>query len=441
MRRKNIIVYFSDQQRWDTLTPDVTPNLMQLAAEGVQFENNYTCQPVCGPARACLQTGVYATQNGCFRNGVALPRDRITLAEHFNAAGYDTAYFGKWHLASDPFPHIGVHCEATAVPRERQGGYCYWRAADVLERTSHGYGGYVFDENGQKLTFEGYRADAINDYALEYLDRQDPQKPFFIFISQLEPHHQNDRRHVEGFGPTVENFREYPIPEDLAFLKGDYREQYPDYLSAVNRLDHNVGRLTEKLKQMGIYEDTVIIYTSDHGCHFRTRNMEYKRSCHDACIHTPLIIRGGDFSGGIRETRLTSLIDLPPTLLSVAGIPVPEDYMGLDVGRLLRDPQIQIPDVFIQISEASNSRAIRTGRYTYAVRDPSPWGFARRASAVYLEDYLYDNKADPCQKTNLVKDPALKGVREELRAQLKARMRQAGENSPLLLPAVKVKRK
>lgn len=109
--RPNIIFYFSDQQRWDTVNETVTPNLTELAEEGVLFENSFTCQPVCGPARACLQTGQYATECGCYWNGVPLPQNIKPLAAYFNEAGYETAYVGKWHLASDRFPNVGMHCE------------------------------------------------------------------------------------------------------------------------------------------------------------------------------------------------------------------------------------------------------------------------------------------------------------------------------------------
>ena len=246
--RPNIIFYFSDQQRWDTVNEEATPNLMQLAREGIQFENSYTCQPVCGPARACLQTGMYATQCGCYWNGVPLPQTIRPMAEYFNEAGYETAYVGKWHLASDRLPNVGFHCEKTAIPKERQGGYKnWWRAADVLEFTSHGYDGYVFDAEGNQIDFKGYRADCINDFALEYLDQKTSDDPFFLFISQLEPHHQNDRHCYEGPKETVEKFRDYPIPPDLSFLEGDYEKMYPDYMAAINRLDENVGRLVAKI--------------------------------------------------------------------------------------------------------------------------------------------------------------------------------------------------
>lgn len=439
MKKPNIIFYFSDQQRWDTVNPDVTPNLCKLANEGVKFENNFTCQPVCGPARACLQSGQYATQVGCYFNGIALPQDTKTLAHYFNGAGYQTAYIGKWHLASDRV--LGLHCEKKPIPKKRLGGYEYFRGADVLEFTSHGYDGYVFDEKGNKIDFKGYRADCINDFALEYLESYNTEKPFFMFVSQLEPHHQNDRHKIEGYKETVEKYKDYPIPDDLSFLSGSYKEDYPDYISAVNRLDYNVGRLVQKLKDLGIYDNTIIIYTSDHGAHFRTRNAEYKRSCHDASTHTPLIIRGGKFLGGISEERLTSLIDLPPTLLSMAGIKIPENYMGIDLGKLIDRSEDERECVFIQISEASNSRAIRTKRFKYEVRDLAPLGYMHHQSRAYWESYLYDLKKDPEEKHNLVKHPAYRKVKSELKYLLLRQMKNAGEDTPVIFPAIKVRKK
>lgn len=441
MKQKNIIFYFSDQQRWDTINEEVTPNLCQLAKEGVKFENNFTCQPVCGPARACLQSGKYATQVGCYWNGIPLPPDTKTLAHHFNDAGYQTAYIGKWHLASDRLPKVGFHCESTAVPKDRQGGYQYWRAADVLEFTSHGYDGYVFDGDGNKLEFKGYRADCINDYALEFIENRDKNKPFFMFVSQLEPHHQNDHKHIEGYKETIDKYKNYPLPDDLTFLKGNYKEEYPDYISAINRLDYNVGRLVEKLRAEGIYDDTIIIYTSDHGAHFKTRNPEYKRSSHESASHTPLIIKGGGFEGGKREERLSSLIDIPPTILSMAGISIPADYAGIDLTKQINSPNEKRDCVFIQVSEASNSRAIRTDRFKYEVRDTAPLGYAHHSAKVYFENYLYDLKKDPNEKKNLIKDPRYRHIRQELKYLLLKQMELAEEEAPVILPALITRRK
>lgn len=438
---KNIIFYFSDQQRWDTVNEEITPNLMELASEGVLFENSFTCQPVCGPARSCLQSGMYPTETGCYVNGIALPRDITPLAEYFNQSGYQTAYIGKWHLGSDRYPGIGVHCEKSAIPKDRQGKYQYWRAADCLEFTSHGYDGYVFDGDGNRLDFKGYRADCINDYALEYLDNRDKDKPFFMFVSQLEPHHQNDRNCYEGYKETVEKYRDYPLPDDLTFLKGDYAEMYPDYISAINRLDYNVGRLVAKLKEQSIYDDTIIIYTSDHGCHFKTRNLEYKRSCHESSTHTPLIIKGGGFKSGKRDKRLVSLIDLPPTLLSMAGIKIPPQFKGYDLTAQTDDPKTQRKCVFMQISESQCGRAVRTDRFKYSVRDIKPYGYLHENSKVYFEDYLYDLKKDPNERVNLVKSPRYAHIRQEMKYLLIEEMQKAGEEIPVILPAIRKRKK
>ncbi len=438
--KPNIIFFFSDQQRFDTVNETVTPNLISLVSEGVQFDNSFTCQPVCGPARACLQTGVYATQCGCYFNGIALPDDIKPLASYFNEAGYETAYVGKWHLASDRFPNIGVHCEKTAVPKERQGNYKdWWRAADVLEFTSHGYDGYVFDGDGNQIDFKGYRADCITDFALEYIDQKTSDKPFFLFLSHIEPHHQNDRHCYEGPKETVPKYRDYPIPEDLSFLPGDYKEMYPDYLAAIDSLDKNVGRLVDKLKEKGLYENTVIVYSSDHGSHFKTRNAEYKRSCHDSATHTPLIIAGGAFSGGEHDDRLVSLIDLPPTFLDLAGIEIPESYMGKSILKM-RENREERDCVFMQISESQCGRAIRTKDYKYAVRAVGS-GLAQHSAKVYFEDYLYDLKKDPIEKDNLIKSPEYEAVRERLRAMLVREMVCAGEREPKILPALRVRKK
>ncbi len=427
--KPNIIFYFSDQQRWDTLNNELMPNVMKLGEDGVIFENSFTCQPVCGPARACLQTGQYATQNKCYWNGIPLEEGTKTLADYFNENGYDTAYIGKWHLASDRYPGRGVHCEKTAIPKERQGNYKYLRAADVLEFTSHGYDGYVFDEKGNKIDFTGYRADRINDFAIEYINNHTGVKPFFMFISQLEPHHQNDHNHFEGPKEKIENYKKYPLPEDLTFFKGNYAEEYPDYLSAINSLDDNVGRLIDALKANDIYNNTIIVYTSDHGCHFKTRNNEYKRSCHDSSIRTPLVFGGGAIDNKPNTDCLASLIDIPPTLLDLAGIPVPDSYSG-NILPVNNDDVTERDCVFVQISESQIGRAVRTKEWMYSARALGS-GMMRHKASVYYDDFLYDLINDPHEKNNLVKDTRYGDILQQMRELLSREMVNAGEKKPV----------
>lgn len=438
-KRKNIIFYFSDQQRWDTVNETVTPNLMQLAKEGTLFENNFTCQPVCGPARACLQTGVYATQCGCYWNGIPLPESITPLAHYFNEAGYDTAYVGKWHLASDRLPGIGTHCEATPVPKEKQGEYRYWRAADVLEFTSHGYDGFVFDENDNRIDFTGYRVDCITDFALEFLEQYRGEKPFFMTVSHIEPHHQNDHHHYEGPIGSKEKYANFTSPKDLEVLGGNHREEYPDYLGQCASLDKNLERLVNKLKEMGIYEDTVIIYLADHGSHFMTRNQDahlngyddYKRSMHDACLRVPLVVTGGEFTGGGVVTDLISTAGLPKTILGIAGVDVGDKMIGEDFADVLHKTDPDRPnEVFAQISESRVGRAIRTADYAYSVYAPGINGGAQPAADLYADDFFYDLKKDPYELNNLIDDPAYTQVKQELRKKLLKWIRLAENAEP-----------
>ena len=431
----NIIFYFTDQQRWDTCgcfgqPLDITPNLDALAREGVKFDNAFSPQPVCGPCRALFQTGKWPTETGCFRNNIMLPAGVKTLGSYIEEAGYETAYIGKWHLASDgelEKPPAIDHT-VTAIPRELRGGYTgFWRAADVLEFTSHGYDGFVFDEHGQRVDFKGYRADCINDMALEFLDGYTGEKPFFMTVSQIEPHHQNDRRHYEGPEGSKERFKNFILPEDLKALGGNAAEEYPDYLGQCASLDENLGRLVAKLKEKGLYENTVIIFASDHGSHFLTRNRDehlngyddYKRSCHDACLHVPLVMAGGPCRGGRTVEELVSTASLPKTILALAGVDVGGAMIGenlLDVVEKKADNRPN--EIFAQISESRVGRCIRTARYTYSVYAPGVNGGEAAASDRYADDFLYDMEQDPHQLNNVVTDPAYAQVKAELRARL-----------------------
>ena len=431
----NIIFYFTDQQRWDTCgcfgqPLDITPNLDQLAREGVKFDNAFSPQPVCGPCRALFQTGKWPTETGCFRNNIMLPAGVKTLGSYIEEAGYETAYIGKWHLASDgelEKPPTIDHT-VTAIPRELRGGYTgFWRAADVLEFTSHGYDGFVFDENDRRIDFKGYRADCINDMALEFFDQYDGKKPFFMTISQIEPHHQNDRKHYEGPEGSKERFKDFALPEDLKALGGNAAEEYPDYLGQCASLDENLGRLVAKLKEKGLYENTVIIFASDHGSHFLTRNRDshlngyddYKRSCHDAALHVPLVIAGGPYRGGRAVEELVSTASLPKTILALAGVDVGDAMIGENLLDVVEKKDDNRPnEIFAQISESRVGRCIRTARYTYSVYAPGVNGGAAAASDRYADDFLYDMEQDPYQLNNVVADPAYTQVKAELRERL-----------------------
>ncbi len=159
MSTPNILFILSDQQRWDTVDcygrpifPGLTPNLDRMAGEGVMFQHAFTPQPVCGPARSCLQTGQYATETGFHTNHRGLRDGQRALAHWMSESGYQVGYVGKWHLSMrwDETGNAGTQ----PIPVERRGGYSdYWLAAETLEYTSHGYEGFLYDINDQRVDF------------------------------------------------------------------------------------------------------------------------------------------------------------------------------------------------------------------------------------------------------------------------------------------------
>lgn len=428
----NIVVFYTDQQRWDTTGVHgnplgLTSNFDRMAQQGTHIFNSFTCQPVCGPARSCLQTGMFATETGCFRNGIPLPPHSRTLAHHFNDAGYRTAYIGKWHLYGSG--------SKGPVPPEGRGGYEYWLASNVLEFTSEAYRTVLYDNQGDAVDLPGYRVDAVTDAAIRYINAN-RERPFFLFVSYIEPHHQN---HIDDY-PAPDGYRErYDgrwVPPDLAALGGSAHRHLGGYYGMVKRLDEALGRMLDALKSTGLAERTVVLFTSDHGCHFKTRNAEYKRSCHESSIRVPTALQGPGFDGGGRITELVSTVDLTPTLLDAVGIPVPVEMQGrsilpLTVGNSEGWPE----ETFVQISEAQVGRAVRTHRWKYGVDAPECHGAQEAGSDRYVEQYLYDLEADPYELCNLIGMTSHQEVAQIMRQRLVRRMVEAGEDAPEILPA------
>jgi arylsulfatase A-like enzyme len=186
---------------------------------------------------------------------------------------------------------------------------------------------------------------------------------------------------------------------------------------------------------LGLAENTLILYTSDHGSHFRTRNSEYKRSCHEASIRVPMVACGPGFRGGAVVDELVSLIDVPPTILAAGGVEPPGEMRGRPL-QALADGTAQDwrQEVFVQISESQVGRALRTRRWKYGVTAPGKRGSRDASSDSYVEQVLYDLESDPHERANLVGDPRHVELRATLAETLKRRMAGAGEGVPAILP-------
>jgi arylsulfatase A-like enzyme len=410
-KQPNVVVVLTDQQRHDTSglhgnPMGLTPNFDRLAMAGTHVFNSFACQPLCGPARAALQTGKWATETGVFRNELTLDPGAETLPRVFARAGYDTAYIGKWHLAAQE-----------PVPPHLRGGWQDWLGANNLEFCSDAYDCVLYDGEGQARKLPGYRVDAMTDAAIRYIDTHQ-DRPFLLFLSFLEPHHQN---HTDDY-PPPDGYRQAMdahlwTPPDLVALGGSSPWHLAGYYGMVRRLDEAFGRLMDALKSLGMVENTIVLFTSDHSCHFKTRNTEYKRSCHESAVRVPTMLTGPGFNGGGRVTGLFSTPDIAPTLIDAAGLEVPAAMTGRSILPLVRDARAEWrQDVFFQISETETGRAIRTHRWKYGVT--SDYHHDRPGSDSYREAYLYDLDADPHEMVNLIGMNSFASVTADLRDRL-----------------------
>ncbi|MDV7105875.1 sulfatase-like hydrolase/transferase [Vibrio sp. TH_r3] len=424
-KKKNVLIFFTDQQRADTLgvhgNPlDLTPNLDYDALNGTHCENAFTAQPVCLPSRACLQTGKYASEIQCNTNDDILPTDELTLAHYFNDAGYNTAYFGKWHL----------HACDTAPFSQPQGGYKTWCAANILESISDAYETVLYDEEGNEVRLPGYRVDATVDRAIRYID-ENKDSPFFMMVSLLEPHMQNTRDDYPAPTGYQSRYIDAWTPPDLRALSGTSAQHLPGYYGMVKRIDEAYGRLKDALRSLNLLDDTIVLFTSDHGCHFKTRNTEYKRSCHDSSLKVPMVWSGAQFARGGRLPNTISLIDVPPTLLDACDIPVPDYMSGQSILPLVNRVDCQFRNyVYAEISESHVGRCIRTRRWKYSIRLVE--------DNTYVEDFLYDLMADPWELNNIIGFRSHKHVVSVLRQKLIDHMLQIGQIEPNIVEAAEV---
>ena len=280
------------------------------------------------------------------------------------------------------------------------------------------------------------RVDFIAERACEFIERKH-DKPWFLFLSQLEPHQQND---MHAFVPPARYADEYAeafVPYDLRNLPGDWRTHLQGYYGCCQAIDDSIGKLVTSLEKSGQLENTVICFFSDHGCTFQTRLGEYKRSPHDSSLRVPFIVAGPGFDRATTVSELVTLLDLTPTLLDAADITPPASMKGRALKPMLDNPKArrEWPNTaYVQLSQAICGRAIRTAEWTYACYDPTvPKGEAA-FSKTYTDFALYSNAGDPYQQLNLVGRPEYKAIAKQLRDQLREMIVANNEPAPTITP-------
>ena len=407
-----------------------TPHIDALAARGVSYIQCVTNQPLCSPSRASFMTSRYATETGVWKLELELDHALPTVATEFRRQGYTSNFIGKWHVSATE-PQGGKKQMGWIPPGPSRGGFDdLWEGANVLELVSHPYEGDYWDDGGKNIGFrDEYRVDFIAQRAVKVIEQRH-DKPWFLFVSQLEPHHQND---VDEFVPPKRYEGKYSdpfIPEDLRNLPGNWRSRIPGYYGCVQAIDDCVGTLMEALERTGQLENTVVMFFSDHGCTFRTRLGEYKRSPHESSLRVPMVVAGPGFEQGVKVEEVVSLLDLTPTLLEGARLEVAKGMRGRSLRGLAREAKVRREwdsVAYFQISQSICGRGIRTRDWCYCAFDPTVAHGEAAGSARYQDFALYSLAGDPAEMVNLVGRPEYAAVAAELRAELARRIVAAGE--------------
>ena len=419
-KKPNVVFVLADQWRaqacgyaGDPNLQGKTPNLDRLAAESADFTHAVSCCPVCTPYRASLLTGQYPLTHGLFLNDLCLSTRATSIAQAYALAGYDTAYIGKWHLDG--------HGRSAYIPPERRQGFDYWK---VLECT-HDYNRspyYAGNDVSQRM-WEGYDVFAQTKDAQAYIaGHAKNEKPFLLILAWGPPHNP--------YETAPEPFKALFEAEKLALrpnVQGNPRKALAGYYAHIAAMDACLGDLLKTLDAAGQRENTIFVFTSDHGDMLGSHGQSRKQKPWDEAIRVPLLVRYPKAQAkGQRIGLPINTPDLMPTLLGLSGVPTPASVQGEDFSALVRGepaPEdnpvlVECPAPFGEWAREKGGReyrGVRTRRYTY-VRDLNgPW-------------LMYDNEADPCQLTNLIGKPEHAALQVRLEAELSKLLKKTNDD-------------
>jgi arylsulfatase A-like enzyme len=441
--RPNVLMICADQFRADFVGANhenpsvITPNIDALSARGTNFSQTICNQPLCSPSRASFLTSRYATETDVWKLELEMNHTLPTVATAFKQGGYTTAFVGKWHISAK-HDAAGKEQLGWVPPGPSRGGFDdLWEGANVIELVSRPTEGNYWDNAGTNIGFRNqYRVDFITDRAVGFLE-QKHDKPWLLFLSHLEPHHQNG---IDAFVPPQRYAQSYGdafVPQDLRNLPGNWRSHLQGYYGCVQAIDDCVGKLVATLEKTGQLANTIIVFFSDHGCTFKTRLGEYKRSPHESSLRVPLILAGPGFDRSTVVQEVVSLLDLTPTLLDAASVEVAPGMKGKALKPMLDDPAQRRQwnsEVYIQISQSIVGRAIRTKEWTYCAYDPLIAKGLAPFSRQYTDFALYSLAADPYQQVNLIGRPEYQKVAAHLRDRLKSMIVANGEPEATITP-------
>ncbi len=444
MSRPNVLFIMTDHTRQQALAPGgpcLTPNLDRLATEGVRFHRAYTTNAICSPARASLFTGQYPSAHGVWdcthtqrKEWVDVHRHPAFWSQRLREAGYETAYYGKWHVeqTNDPGRYgWGEHDHGTASARPK--------AIDGtgLVVPKAGYKDYfvaaVGDESSGPITHPAF------DRGIEFIRRAAPgDAPWCCFVSSAEPHdpYVPPKRFFDMYDPAS-----LPLPATLhdelagkpeilrrmadvwkGMTEDDWRFATAAYYALVTFLDSEVGRILDVLRQTGADENTIIVFTADHGDMLGSHGLFAKGiTPYEEVYNIPMLVRVPGMRSGEDAEHLTSLVDLGPTLCDLCGVEGLPDAQGRSLRPVL-DGSADPADWSHAYAEFFGQRFVYTQRIVWE----GDWKYIFSPGGV---DELYDLGSDPAETRNLACDPAHRDRLEAMCKRMWRKMKAIGDTS------------
>jgi len=429
--KPNVIFVFADQWRAQDLgyngnTQVRTPAIDKLAEESVVFTNAVSGCPVCCPYRASLLTGQYPLTHGVFYNDKPLDPETNSIAKIYKNAGYQTGYIGKWHLnGHEPGEKI-FNARLKFIPNERRQGFDFWQ---VLECTHDYNNSYYYEDSPERKKWEEYDAIAQTKSAIGYIkEKSNEESPFLLMLSWGPPH--------APYQTAPDNYKKMFLPEDIVVrpnvpdeLREIARKEIAGYYAHITALDDCMKELLLALKEAGIEENTIFVFTSDHGDMLRSHGMTKKQKPWDESLMVPFLLRYPEKLGTSQKQieMPMNTPDILPTLLGLSGIKIPRTVEGSDYSKVLTEEEeeaqneavlIQCPVPFHQWNFEKGGRefrGVRTKKYTYARDLNGPW-------------LLYDNQMDPYQMNNLIGLDEYIFIQSDLEKQLKDLLKKTNDN-------------
>lgn len=441
VKRPNIIFILNDDQRYDAmgfLNPELkTPNMDFLAKNGVHFKNAFVTTALCSPSRASILTGQYMHNHGIADNNVKFAPGTFFFPQALQEAGYATGFIGKWHMGGETdSPQPGFD---KWISFKGQGNY--------LPDDGKGKR-YLLNIDGRRVEQQGYITDELNKFALEFVEGQGKDKPFFLYLSHKAVHadfipakrHEGlyagqDIKLPDTMADTPQNYDGKPMwvknqrnswhgvdfPYHSTLDIKEYKRRYYQTLGAV---DDGIGEILKLLRKKGMLENTLIVMMGDNGFMFGEHGLIDKRNAYEESMRVPLIAFSGGAAKGKVVNDVVANIDIAPTFLALAGVKSPDaKFDGMSfLGQLTGG------------ATPANWRRSFNYEYYWEYNYPhTPTTFAIRTDRYKLIQYhgvwdteeLYDLQSDPRETRNLIANPELqqtvKGLREQLFASLDAK--------------------